>query len=189
VARPTPFLAEQNRLSMAQILAARPVEVLPHGLVRTQRMVLRPLRESDRAEYTRVLAASREHLRPWTGLYRENETDNQLFDRHIEMARIGDECGTAWRRIAVLNDGRKGLGSEGVGAMLDHALAELPGGLGLHRVQAAIMPANLASIRLARRVGLLRQPAARASIRIGGRWEFHELFVRSVIDQVLDEAC
>jgi ribosomal-protein-alanine N-acetyltransferase len=125
------------------------------------------------------------------------------------MCRAGDEHGTAWRRIGVLDDGhiagafnlntitrglnfesdanwwisadvtQQGLGTEGVHAMLDFALAELPQGLGLHRVHAAIMPGNAASIRLARHVGLTKQPGSRVSIRLADRWELHEIYDRN----------
>jgi [ribosomal protein S5]-alanine N-acetyltransferase len=62
--------------------------------------------------------------------------------------------------------------------MLDFALADLPHGLGLHRVNAPIMPANHASIRLATRAGLRKQSAAKVSIRLGDRWEVHEIYER-----------
>jgi [ribosomal protein S5]-alanine N-acetyltransferase len=193
--------------------AFRPVEVHAPGLVRTARMVLRPLRESDRAEYIRILNLSREHLQKFSSLHRDGESDAALFARHLEICRVGDERGTACRRVGVLDGGRiagcfnlngitrgltfeadanwwlaadstgKGLAAEGVAAMLDYALAELPAGLGLHKVHAAIMPSNTASIRLAERVGLLRQPHEKVSIRIGDRWEFHEVYSRSVLDQ------
>jgi RimJ/RimL family protein N-acetyltransferase len=121
------------------------------------------------------------------------------------MCREGDERGTAWRRIAVLDNGHiagafnlntirrgldfdadanwwisadqvgQGLGTEGLEAMLDFALADMPGGLGLQRVHAAIMPSNAASISLARRVGLL--PAGgKVSIRMADRWVLHEVY-------------
>jgi ribosomal-protein-alanine N-acetyltransferase len=176
-------------------------------------MVLRPLRESDRAEYTRILHVSRGHLQKFSCLHRDGESDAALFARHLETCRVGDERGTACRRVGVLDGGRiagcfnlngitrgltfeadanwwvssdatgRGLGAEGVVAILDYALADLPAGLGLHRVHAAIMPANTASIRLAERVGLLKQASEKVSIRIGDRWEFHEVYSRSVLDQ------
>lgn len=193
--------------------AFRPVEVHAPGLVRTARMVLRPLREGDRAEFLRVLSISREHLARFSSLHRDGESDAQLFTRQLEMCRVGDERGTAWRRVGILDGGRiagcfnlntitrgltfeadanwwmsadavgQGLGTEGVAAMLDYALADLPSGLGLHKVQAAIMPSNSASLRLARHVGLRRQPTEKVSIRIGDRWELHEMYSRSVLDQ------
>lgn len=190
----------------------KPVEVHAPGLVRTARMVLRPLREGDRAEFVRVVRASREHLERFSCLHREGETDDQLFERQLEMCRVGDQRGAAWRRVAVLHDGtiagcfnlntitrgltfeadanwwisaeqaRRGLGVEGAAAMLDHALADMPVGLGLHKVHAAIMPGNVAGQRLAARVGLQRRANAKVSIRIGDRWEFHEVYERTVLD-------
>jgi RimJ/RimL family protein N-acetyltransferase len=124
------------------------------------------------------------------------------------MCRAGDDHGKAWRRIAVLSDGRiagafnlndirrglefdadanwwisadqvgQGLGAEGLRAVLDFALADLPRGLGLQRVHAAIMPSNCASIRLARHVGL-RQGGGKASIRLCDRWVLHEIYERT----------
>lgn len=190
----------------------KPVEVHAPGLVRTARMVLRPLRESDRPEFLRVVRLSRDHLERFSCLHRDGETDEQLFDRQLEMARVGEQRGTAWRRVGVLHDGSiagcfnlntitrgltfeadanwwisreavgRGLGTEGAGAMLDHALADLPVGLGLHKVHAAIMPCNGAGLRLARKIGMRRRPDAKVSIRIGDRWEFHEVYERTVLD-------
>jgi ribosomal-protein-alanine N-acetyltransferase len=190
-------------------IPARPVEVFAPGLLRTTRLTLRPLRESDRFEFLRVINISREHLKPCSCLHREGESDEQLFERQLEMCRAGDEHGTAWRRVGVLDDGRiagvfnlnaitrglsfeadanwwisadqlrQGLATEGVQAMLDFALADMPQGLGLHRVSAAIMPSNLASILMSKRVGFKKQSTARVSIKLGDRWELHELYERS----------
>jgi ribosomal-protein-alanine N-acetyltransferase len=193
-----------------RLVPARPVEVLPPGLLRTARMVLRPLRESDRAEFIRTIQSSADHLRACSGLFIPGEAPDLMFSRQLSLCSAGDEHGTAWRRIGMLESGRivgsfnlnsisrgleleadanwwiakefcgQGFGQEGVQAMLDHALADLPMGLGLHRVSAAIMPSNLASVNLAQKVGFLRQPSARVSIRLGERWEFHEVYARSV---------
>jgi ribosomal-protein-alanine N-acetyltransferase len=192
--------------------AFRTVEMHAPGLVRTARMTLRPLRDSDRAEFLRVMRLSREHLERFSCLHREGETDDQLFERQLDMCRAGDQRGTAWRRVGVLDDGtivggfnlnaitrgltfeadanwwvsadqaRRGLGFEGAAAMLEHALADIPVGLGLHKIHAAIMPGNIAGKRLAAKLGLRPQLNARVSIRIGDRWEFHEVYARSVLD-------
>ncbi len=73
---------------------------------------------------------------------------------------------------------RQGLGAEGVTGMMEYALGDLPQGLGLQRVMAAIMPSNAAGIGLAHRVGLKRQCTGKVSIRIGDRWELHEMYER-----------
>lgn len=213
--RPTLTVVEapsEPALARSLPTLSRPVEVQPPGLVRTSRMVLRAPRVSDKAELLRVVKVSKAHLEPWSTLHREGESDEDLVRRQIEMARVGDERGTAWRRIGVLEDGRiagafnlnsisrgltfdadanwwiagdclgQGLGTEGVEAMLDFALLDIPRGLGLHRVTAAIAPGNEASLRVAQRVGLKPQPDARVSVRVGGRWMTHSLFARGVLD-------
>jgi ribosomal-protein-alanine N-acetyltransferase len=190
----------------------RSVVVVEHfatDLLRTQRLTLRPLRESDRGEFLRVIGISCGHLAPFSRLHREGEADDQLFERQLRLCHEGDQRGAAWRRIATLDDGRiagafnlnaitrgisfeadancwisadqtrRGLATEGLLAMLDHALADLPRGLGLHRVNAAIMPADVASIRLAARAGLRKQSSSKVSIRLGDRWELHEIYERS----------
>jgi len=47
--------------------------------------------------------------------------------------------------------------------------------LGLHRIQACHMPANLRSAALLERLGFRREGLARAYLRINGRWEDHVL--------------
>ncbi len=194
-------------------VASRPptlVEVLAPNLMRTSRMMLRPLRASDRAEYLRVLNLSREHLGSWMNLHRDGETDHDLFERQLTMCQVGDSRGAAWRRVGMMEDGRLagffnlnsitrgltfeadanwwvaadvkgvGLGSEGALAMVDHALLESPSGLGLHRVQAAIASLNVPSVRLAQRLGMKRVEAAQVNVKIGGSWERHDLWERGV---------
>jgi len=188
-----------------------PVEVLAPNPLRTSRMVLRPLRADDRREFLRVVRISRDHLQKWMALHRENESDEALFDRQLEMCRAGDDRGLAWRRVGMLEDGRIGgffnlnsisraftveadanwwvsadvarigLGTEGALAMLDHAFSE-SGGLGLHRVQAAIAPGNTASARLAARIGMRKTESAQVNVMIGGAWERHDLWARTCMD-------
>ena len=47
---------------------------------------------------------------------------------------------------------------------------------GLHRVQAGVMPANGASLRVVEKAGLRREGYAPRYLRIAGRWEDHVLF-------------
>jgi ribosomal-protein-alanine N-acetyltransferase len=46
--------------------------------------------------------------------------------------------------------------------------------LGLHRLEADIQPGNLASLRLAEKVGMEREGLSRGLIRIDGMWRDHE---------------
>lgn len=48
--------------------------------------------------------------------------------------------------------------------------------LRLHRLEAACLPANLASIRLLKRCGFSEEGRARRYLKINGKWEDHVLF-------------
>jgi ribosomal-protein-alanine N-acetyltransferase len=56
-------------------------------------------------------------------------------------------------------------------------------GLRLHRIEAACMPANIASMRVLDRAGFAREGTARGYLKIAGQWEDHVLF-----GLVLDDA-
>lgn len=74
----------------------------------------------------------------------------------------------------------QGLATEGVRALLEIAFAPAAaGGLGLHRVQAAIIPANLPSQRVAAKCGFRREGYARRYLKIAGRWQDHILVART----------
>jgi len=68
----------------------------------------------------------------------------------------------------------QGLGfmSEAVDAVVDFAL----GPLGLHRVQAAVMPRNPGSMRVLEKCGFRREGYAVRYLKIADRWEDHVLF-------------
>ncbi|MFZ4573544.1 MAG: GNAT family N-acetyltransferase [Phycisphaerales bacterium] len=187
-----------------------PVELLAPNLLRTSRMILRPLRESDREGFLRMIRSSESELKKWVHPHREGESDEELFVRHLALCREGEARGIAARRVAILDDGRiagcfnlnsisrglvfeadfawwiatdlwgQGLGTEAAQAMLDLAFLDLPRGLGLHRVQAAIHPINERSLRMALRLGFKLQEGARVSVRVGDRWEAHDLYARSL---------
>jgi ribosomal-protein-alanine N-acetyltransferase len=72
----------------------------------------------------------------------------------------------------------KGIGSEAVRGLLDLAFAPLPHGLGLHRVQANVIPTNTPSVRLARRVGFREEGYARQYLEIAGTWQDHLMFAK-----------
>ena len=48
--------------------------------------------------------------------------------------------------------------------------------LQLHRIQAAIMPRNAASIRVVEKNGFRREGLAERYLLIGGRWEDHAIY-------------
>jgi ribosomal-protein-alanine N-acetyltransferase len=67
---------------------------------------------------------------------------------------------------------RQGLMTEAVMRILATAF----GPLGLHRVQAGIIPRNAASLALARHVGFREEGLAKRFVKIAGVWEDHVIF-------------
>ena len=73
--------------------------------------------------------------------------------------------------VAEERNGR-GYASEALGGVVSFAFDRLQ----LHRVQAAIMPRNVASIRVVEKNGFRREGLAERYLLIGGRWEDHAIY-------------
>ena len=73
--------------------------------------------------------------------------------------------------VSEAHNGR-GYATEAVRQAVEHAFAEL----GLHRVQAAVMPRNTASIRVLEKAGFREEGLAVRYLKIAGIWEDHTLF-------------
>jgi ribosomal-protein-alanine N-acetyltransferase len=65
-----------------------------------------------------------------------------------------------------------------VGAVVGYAL----GPVRLHRVQAAVMPENTASVRVLQKVGFRLEGRAHGYLRIDGRWRDHDLYAITAED-------
>jgi len=172
----------------------------------TERMTLRRLEPSDVDEFVRMVGVSRALWTPWTPARPAGSTVHDHFDQELERSTMGVETGNHLRLVAVLEGGRfagmfslneitrgvfenayagwavsadvtgQGLCTEGVRGLLDIAFAPAPDGLGLHRVQANIMPANVVSIRVAEKMGFRREGVAARYLRIALSWEDHVMF-------------
>ncbi len=179
-------------------------------VVETDRLVLRALAEADRAEFVRVEVEGREHFAPWMPRREpisDDEMFDRQLARLASSERDGSElrravfscddkrlvgfvnltqifrgpfqsCYMGWRVAADVL--RKGYGTEMVGGMLDAAFAPEGRGLGLHRVQANIVPTNELSLRLAERVGFRREGVALRYLEIAGEWADHVMLAKTV---------
>lgn len=182
------------------------VEAAEPGVIRTASMVLRALRAEDRAEFIRAVTISHAHLEPWIPIHQPGEADDAMFERSLRLASEGDASGRARRRVGVLPDGRiagafnltsiswgmefsaeatwwvaadqlgRGLGAEGLRAIVKHALSEAPGGLGLARVDAWIQRDNTRSVALASALGFVRSGEERSYLQTGAAWRIHDLY-------------
>jgi ribosomal-protein-alanine N-acetyltransferase len=70
---------------------------------------------------------------------------------------------------------RKGFATESVKAVLEFAFDRL----GLHRVEAAVMPENEPSLRVLEKLGFVREGYARGYLLIAGEWRDHVLLSTS----------
>jgi ribosomal-protein-alanine N-acetyltransferase len=74
---------------------------------------------------------------------------------------------------------RQGVMSEAITSLLPFVF----GTLGLHRLEAACLPSNVASQRLLRKLGFHEEGYARAYLRINGQWHDHLLFAMLANDR------
>jgi ribosomal-protein-alanine N-acetyltransferase len=177
-------------------------------LIRTPRLLLRPLCAEDRAEFIHIHTVSRALFAPWFPTRPPDETFDDLFTQQLAQTLSGIQDGTLYRFAGLLPDGRiagffnlfqivrgaahyamaswsvnaevgrQGLCTEGVTALLDFAFAPPPEGIGLHRVQANIIPTNIASIRVAEKVGFRREGLAKRYLKIAGEWQDHLMYAK-----------
>lgn len=179
---------------------------LPDIVRETERLTLRSLRAGDEGEFGRMMLESAQAWAPWTPAPSPGLTAQDLFRRELERSVRGVRAGSHLRLGAfdaehrlvglfALNEivggvfqstyaswqvragrMRSGFGTEAVRALMAIAFEAPPDGLGLHRVQANIMPANTASIRIAEKIGFRREGLAERYLRIAGAWEDHVMF-------------
>jgi RimJ/RimL family protein N-acetyltransferase len=184
----------------------RPIEILPRPSLSTELMSFRPLLMGDRNIFLDALNRSREALNPWIPLASGGNTDEQYFESLVMKGAASDSNRTAWRRAGFLNDGQflgmfniikierglswsaeanwwvdsalsgNGHGSHAVQAMVDHALADVPIGLGLHQVRGHINNGNRASMRIAEKLGFV-QTGLQDRLEVNGKLVEHETLV------------
>lgn len=175
----------------------------------TERLILRPPRTGDVGELRRLLRHNHAHLKPWNPAPRPGEdptsiteVSNAVLRQRREwkngrsfafMLALRDEPARFIGKIALngvmrgamhgaylgywmdVDHQSDGLCTEGIRAVLDFAFTTAE----LHRVQAAIMPRNVKSLRVVEKIGFRREGYAVRYLQIAGRWEDHILFART----------
>ncbi|WP_412076181.1 GNAT family N-acetyltransferase [Streptomyces xanthophaeus] len=162
------------------------------------RVGLRPFRVADGPEFTARVRESRELHRPWlfppatveeyepyarrlaAGEDRAGFLVCELgtgavagFVNVNNIVRGAFECG-ALGYGAFAHAAGRGLLREALGLVLAHAFAPAGEGLGLHRLEANIQPANAASIALVRGAGFRLEGFSPAFLHVDGAWRDHE---------------
>jgi ribosomal-protein-alanine N-acetyltransferase len=178
----------------------------------SERLVLRAPRATDIPELRAVLIRNAEHLRPFSPSPPPGTNPVGLgeLSRSIGRHRRDWKAGTGYVFVATLREPREpivgrvaltsvtrgpfqsaqlgywmdaehvghGLMSEAVDCVLEFAFVTL----GLHRVQAAVMPRNAPSRKILEKRHFREEGYATRYLRIAGRWEDHILFALTVED-------
>jgi [ribosomal protein S5]-alanine N-acetyltransferase len=188
----------------------RPSSALDVDLdIQGARVYLRPPAMSDFQMWFEVRAASRTHLTPWEPQWSRDELTRAAFRRRVRhyQAEQYEDLGYAFFIFDVVTDllvggltlshVRRGvaqtaslgywMGAQhtGCGFMTDAVTAVVPfatRALHLHRIEAACVPQNGASIRVLEKCGFQREGLARQYLKINGVWSDHLLFARLDVD-------
>ena len=186
---------------MALLRAASPSDLGP--VIETDVVMLRTPQMSDYPSWAELRAQSRDFLTPWEPLWASDELSRASFRRRVRhyMRDLREDVGYALFIFAAstgnlvggltLCNVRRGVTQSctlgyWVGAkyakqgyMTAAVRAVIPfvfDQLELHRLEAACLPTNQASIKLLERTGFKREGLARRYLRINGVWQDHLLY-------------
>jgi ribosomal-protein-alanine N-acetyltransferase len=186
---------------MALLRTATPSDLGP--VIESDRVVLRTPQMSDYPGWAELRAASREFLTPWEPLWATDELSRPSFRRRVRhyLRDLREDVGYALFIFAAtsgflvggltLCNVRRGvtqsctlgywIGAKYAqqGYMTAAVRAVVPfvfDSLELHRLEAACLPSNTASIKLLEKTGFKREGLARRYLRINGVWQDHLLY-------------
>jgi ribosomal-protein-alanine N-acetyltransferase len=170
---------------------------------------LRPPVGADYAAWAELRAMSRAHLVPWEPLWAADELSRASFKVRLRyyarearedlgyaylVFRTGDDCLLGGLTLSNVRRGvsqtaslgywmglphiRRGHMKAAVEAIVVHAFDVLR----LHRIEAACLPTNQASVGVLEACGFTREGLARSFLKINGTWQDHLLYARLVGD-------
>ncbi len=168
-------------------------------------VVLRMPQMTDFEEWAGLRETSRDFLTPWEPTWPDDDLTRSAFRRRIKryaedlrtdqgyaflITRYSDGALIGGLTLANIRRGVAQAGSVGYwmglsfirqGYMTAAVRAVIPFGftsLRLHRIEAACIPTNNASIRLLEKTGFVREGFAREYLCINGTWQDHLLYAR-----------
>ncbi len=180
-------------------------------VVRGHGVWLRTPLMGDYVTWAELRARSREHLTPWEPVWQRDELTRSAFRRRVRhyhrearedlgyaflIFREGDDQLLGGLSLSNVRRGvtqaailgywlglpfvRQGHMTAAVAAVVAYAFEDLH----LHRLEAATMPNNIASIRVLERNGFRREGIASRLLKINGAWEDHVQHALVVEDYV-----
>lgn len=186
---------------MALLRTATPSDLGP--VIEAEKVVLRTPQMSDYPTWAELRATSHEFLTPWEPLWATDELSRASFRRRVRhyLRDLREDVGYALFIFAAMSgylvggltlcNVRRGvtqsctlgywIGAKYAqqGYMTAAVRAVIPfvfDSLELHRLEAACLPNNTASIKLLERTGFRREGLARRYLRINGVWQDHLLY-------------
>jgi ribosomal-protein-alanine N-acetyltransferase len=172
-------------------------------VIRADRVMLRTPQMSDYPAWVEIRAASRDFLTPWEPLWASDELSRASFRRRVRHYQrdlredvgyalfiFASNSGTLVGGLTLCNV-RRGVTQASTlgywvggphahqGYMTAAVSAVIPfvfDSLELHRLEAACLPTNTASIKLLERTGFTREGLARRYLKINGVWQDHLLY-------------
>jgi ribosomal-protein-alanine N-acetyltransferase len=172
-------------------------------VIRGEGVYLRYPRVPDYLQWSRLRGESREFLTPWEPVWATDELSKGAFRRRLKRYQRETRLDTAYaffvfRAIddvllggCTLSNVRRGVTQccalgywigerfAGQGHMYDAVRALVPfifNTLGLHRIEAACLPANEPSKNLLAKIGFRQEGVAVRYLQINGDWRDHVLF-------------
>lgn len=163
---------------------------------------IRPPEASDAPTFRAAVERSGEHLQPWSptrpdelpallarqsGTFRTflviDEDDGGLVGKvnvaNIVRARFRNATLGYDSFVPYAGTGRM---SAGLRLVIAHCLTDEPEGLGLHRLEINVQPANERSVAMARRLGFRHEGFSPRMLFIDGAWRDHERFALTAED-------
>ena len=176
---------------------------MPEMVLRGAQVYLRPPQDRDWSAWADVRRASRAFLEPWEPTWPSDALTRDYYRRRVRQQAQDwrDDAGYSFFIFRAADDAlvgginmtnvrrgvaqmaslgywvgeayaRQGNMSAGIACVAHFAFDRL----GLHRLEAACLPANDASAGVLRKAGFTEEGYARRYLRINGKWEDHLLF-------------
>jgi ribosomal-protein-alanine N-acetyltransferase len=168
-------------------------------------ITLRAPQSGDYAEWSALRESSRDFLVPWEPTWPSDDLTRSAFRRRLKRYAEDQRSDAAYAYLIFRNDdnamvggltlanirrgvaqagsigywtgapfAKKGYMTAAVRALVPYSFTALR----LHRLEAACIPNNAASIRLLEKTGFTREGYARGYLCINGVWEDHLLYGR-----------
>lgn len=178
-----------------------------YNIIETDRLILKALDESHAADVLAFYEKNKVFLKPWEAHRHEKFFTLETQKVHLRLDGLGMQKGDMVRywiyekgskcprvigTVSITNIIRgvfkscylgykisedkagQGLMCEAVKAVVDLAFNQLK----LHRIEANIMPHNIASLRMIEKCGFKNEGLASKYLMINGKWEDHIHFVK-----------